>query len=64
MAGLALVITGMIVLLTSFVVIAGEEIVGTGFIIQVLIEPQYRRGGSSAGLASKDHSGEGDTQAV
>jgi hypothetical protein len=37
MAGLALVITGMIVLLTSFVVIAGEEIVGTGFIIQVLI---------------------------
>jgi hypothetical protein len=37
MAGLALFITGMIVLLTSFVVKAGEEIVGTGFIIQVLI---------------------------
>ena len=37
MAGLALVITGIIVLLTSSVVIAGEETIGTGFVVQVLI---------------------------
>lgn len=36
-AGLALVITGIIVILTSSVVIAGEETLGTGFIVQVLI---------------------------
>jgi len=36
-AGLALVITGIIVILTSSVVIAGEETLGTGFIVQVLV---------------------------
>jgi hypothetical protein len=36
-AGLALVITGIIVILTGSVVIAGEETLGTGFIVQVLI---------------------------
>jgi len=36
-AGLALVITGIIVVLTGSVVIAGEETLGTGFIVQVLI---------------------------
>ena len=36
-AGLALVITGIIVILTSSVVIAGEETLGPGFIVQVLV---------------------------
>jgi len=36
-AGLALVITGIIVVLTGSVVIAGEETLGTGFIVQGLI---------------------------
>jgi len=36
-AGLALIVTGIIVILTSSVVIAGEETLGTGFIVQVLI---------------------------